>query len=105
MNAMATQIVGWLSAATLLATLIVQIVSQWRDRSSKGVSPWLFVGQLVASLGFIVYSALSHNLVFIVTNSIIAAVAVVGQYTYFRNRRAGRQQFKPSPNYEKQGAS
>jgi MtN3 and saliva related transmembrane protein len=80
-------IVGWSSAGILLATLISQIVTQWRDRSSKGVSPWLFLGQLTASLGFVAYSALTHNTVFVVTNSVLAGVALFGQYTFYRNRR------------------
>jgi len=83
-----TQVVGWLSAAVLLATLIAQVTAQWRDRSSKGVSRWLFRGQLLASLGFVVYSVLTRNAVFVVTNILIAAVAVIGQYTYYRNRRS-----------------
>ena len=82
--------VGWLSAATLLATLVTQVVAQWRDRSSKGVSRWLFVGQLAASVGFIAYSALKNDPVFIVTNTLLAGVAVFGQYTFYRNRRASR---------------
>ena len=90
MNEFATNAIGWASAGVLLATLITQIVGQWRDRSSKGVSPWLFVGQLTASLGFVAYSALTNNMVFVVTNLLIAAVAVFGEYTYLRNRRAKR---------------
>jgi MtN3 and saliva related transmembrane protein len=87
MNDVATQLIGWLSAGTLLVTLVTQIVGQWRDHTSKGVSPWLFIGQICASIGFIVYSVLTDNVVFIVTNSLIAAVAVFGQYTYLRNRK------------------
>ena len=80
-------IIGWLSASALLITLVAQIVTQWRDRTSKGVSPWLFIGQLSASLGFIIYSVLVNNTIFIVTNALIAGVALFGQYTYYRNRR------------------
>jgi MtN3 and saliva related transmembrane protein len=87
-SSLITDAIGWLSALLLLATLLAQVVNQWRDRTSKGVSPWLFVGQLAASVGFIVYSARVDNTVFVITNSVLAAVAVLGQYTYFRNRRA-----------------
>src|ERR1041384_2951637 len=37
MNEVAIQSIGWLSAGTLLVTLITQIVGQWRDHTSKGV--------------------------------------------------------------------
>ena len=83
-----TAFIGWGSAAILLATLLMQIVTQWRDRTSKGVSPWLFVGQLAASLGFVAYSFRTDNMVFVATNSVLACVALLGQYTYFRNRRS-----------------
>jgi len=86
-----TDAIGWISACALMATLVAQIVTQWRDRTSKGVSRWLFVGQLTASLGFIAYSALVDNTVFIVTNALIALVAVFGQYTYYRNRRSPKR--------------
>jgi uncharacterized protein with PQ loop repeat len=59
---MATQLIGWAAAAILLATLGRQVYSQWRDRTSEGVSKWLFVGQVSASVGFIVYSWLLAEL-------------------------------------------
>jgi len=80
-------LVGWLSALILLTTLISQVRRQWQERSTKGVSRWLFVGQLSASCGFIVYSAMTDNIVFIVTNSLIALVAILGQIIYLRNKR------------------
>ncbi|HTE42561.1 MAG TPA: hypothetical protein VK629_17205 [Steroidobacteraceae bacterium] len=86
-----TSSIGWLSALVLIATLIAQIAQQWRDRTSRGISRWLFVGQLAASLGFTLYSARVGNSVFVVTNSLIAAVAVFGQLTYYRNRRSSHQ--------------
>jgi uncharacterized protein with PQ loop repeat len=84
-------VVGWFSAGALMATLVAQIVTQWRDRTSKGVSRWLFIGQLTASVGFIAYSTLVNNTVFIVTNVLIAAVSLFGQYTYYRNRRTTKR--------------
>lgn len=70
--------VGWSSSLVLIVTIASQIHKQWRDRTSKGVSRWLFVGQILASLGFTVYSALVHNTVFVVTNTVLLASAVVG---------------------------
>jgi uncharacterized protein with PQ loop repeat len=84
-------VIGWFSACALMATLVAQILTQWRDRTSKGVSPWLFVGQLAASVGFIAYSVLVNNVIFIVTNALIACVAMFGQYTYYRNRRTTKR--------------
>lgn len=82
-------LVGWAASAVLLATLSRQIHTQWQDKEAKGVSRWLFVGQIVASIGFIAYSWLLHNVVFIVTNSLILLTAVVGQAgLLIRRRRA-----------------
>ena len=83
-------IVGWTASAILLATLTRQIITQWRDKDAKGVSRWLFAGQMAASVGFIVYSWMLDNWVFIVTNSLILLTAVIGQVgLLMRRRRAG----------------
>jgi hypothetical protein len=51
-----TEAVGWVSSAILVLTIAKQVYKQWREGSSEGVSKWLFVGQMAASLGFTVYS-------------------------------------------------
>lgn len=53
---MLAEIIGWTSAIILLLTVGRQVYTEWRDRSVRGLSRWLFVGQLTASAGFIVYS-------------------------------------------------
>jgi MtN3 and saliva related transmembrane protein len=78
-------IIGWLSSAILLATLLTQIRKQW-ERGTKGVSKWLFIGQLATSVGFTIYSAMKGDLVFIVTNSLLVLSAIAGIYIYFRSR-------------------
>ena len=84
---MFTEIIGWAAATVLLLTIASQVWQQWRTRSTQGVSPWLFAGQVLASAGFTAYSALLGNAVFIVTNSLILASAVFGQFLYWRNQR------------------
>ena len=88
-----TQLIGWAAAGILLLTLGRQVYSQWRDRTSKGVSKWLFVGQCAASAGFIVYSWLLQNWVFLVTNALMLVTAVLGEIVYLRNRKTTK---KPS---------
>lgn len=78
---------GWGASAVLLATLGRQVWVQWRERSTVGVSSWLFVGQLAASTGFVIYSWLVGNWVFVTTNSAILITALVGQCVYRRNVR------------------
>ena len=80
-------LIGWTSSAVLLATLARQVFTQWRERSTAGVSHWLFIGQLAASTGFLVYSWLVANWVFVVTNAALLVTAVVGQVIYRRNAR------------------
>jgi MtN3 and saliva related transmembrane protein len=55
-----------------------QIHKQWRAGTSEGVSMWLFVGQLAASLGFTIYSWLVKNWVFVATNALMVLNALVG---------------------------
>jgi MtN3 and saliva related transmembrane protein len=83
----ATEILGWLSSLVLLATIATQIRKQWKDHTSKGVSLWLYVGQLVASTGFIVYSALVANWVFVVTNVCMLIANLCGLWITGRHRR------------------
>lgn len=71
-------IVGWTSSLLLLATIVAQIAKQWNERSGKGVSVWLFIGQAAASLGFTVYSFMLRNWVFTVTNALMLLSAIVG---------------------------
>ena len=71
-------LVGWLASAVLIATIIRQIYKQWRSDQIQGVSRWLFIGQITASLLFILYSALVGNAVFIVSNALILATGITG---------------------------
>ncbi len=82
-----TEVIGWAASAVLIATLLHQVRVQWRERSTEGVSGWLFIGQLAASLGFLSYSWLIGNPVFVVSNGVLVLTAVVGQGVYRRNRR------------------
>jgi hypothetical protein len=87
MHPFMTELIGWSAAAVLLATLARQVYAQWRSGAVQGVSRWLFIGQLAASTGFIVYSALLDNWVFVVTNTLILVTALLGEWVYLRNRR------------------
>lgn len=80
---------GWFSSIVLLATIVQQIWTQWRERSTRGVSKWLFVGQTTASAGFTAYSWLVHNWVFVVTNALLLVSAIVGCVMTLRFKAAG----------------
>lgn len=82
--------VGWISSAILVATIGKQVYKQWHDGTSKGVSTWLFVGQLAASLGFTIYSLLVKNWVFVVTNALMVVNGLLGYAITVRHRRRGR---------------
>ena len=73
-----TNILGWASSVILVLTIATQILKQWRARTSAGVSTWLFVGQLAASVGFTIYSLLVRNWVFAVTNGIMVLNGLLG---------------------------
>jgi MtN3 and saliva related transmembrane protein len=84
---MVTELIGWFAAAVLLATISRQVYTQWRDGSTSGLSRWLFIGQLTASLAFIVYSWMLGNWVFVVTNVLMLVTAALGQWVFLANRR------------------
>ena len=77
--------IGWVSSAVLLMTISRQVYTQWRTQDTAGVSRWLFVGQLTASVGFTVYSLMLRNWVFVVTNATMLLTALLGQGIYLRN--------------------
>ena len=82
--------VGWLSSAILVVTIGHQVFKQWHEGTSKGVSTWLFVGQLAASIGFTIYSLLVKNWVFSVTNGLMILNGLLGYAITVRHRRRGR---------------
>lgn len=86
---MNADLLGWLATLILISTLSRQIWKQWKSADSQAVSGWLFLGQMSASVLFIIYSALMGSVVFVVTNSLILLTAVVGQVlSSIKQRRA-----------------
>ena len=78
--------IGWLSSAILVATLVRQVHTQ-ATRGPQRLSRWLFVGQIAASVGFLTYSVMLDNLVFIVSNTVILLTAITGQWLTVRHER------------------
>lgn len=83
---MLTESIGWLSTLILCATISRQVYTHWKTRSTAGVSHWLFIGQLAASAGFVIYSLVLENWVFVFSNLFLLATALLGQVLYMKNR-------------------
>ena len=85
-----TEIIGWISSIILVITIGKQVYKQWKEGKSEGVSSWLFIGQLAASIGFVIYSILVSNWVFIFTNSLMVINAIAGLLInmHLKNREA-----------------
>ncbi|MEO6259916.1 MAG: hypothetical protein ABIP63_06170 [Thermoanaerobaculia bacterium] len=83
-----TEAIGWLSSVVLILTIAKQVHKQWQAGTSEGVSIWLFVGQLAASVGFTIYSVLIHSWVFVVTNSLMVINGLVGYWITKRQKKA-----------------
>ncbi|WP_426757088.1 hypothetical protein [Myxococcus sp. Y35] len=88
---MGPEALGWFSSFVLLLTIGKQVHRQWKSGSSEGVSKWLFVGQMTASVGFTLYSWMVGNWVFVVTNALMLLSAIVGIVIVMKHRRAARQ--------------
>lgn len=86
-----TEAVGWVSSFILVLTIAKQVYKQWQEETSEGVSKWLFVGQISASLGFTVYSWLVGNWVFVVTNALMLVNGLLGLLIVLRHRRRQRR--------------
>ena len=85
------EIIGWASSFILVLTIAQQVFKQWHDHTSAGVSTWLFVGQLAASVGFTIYSLLVHNWVFAVTNGVMIVNGLLGYAITVRHKRDKRR--------------
>ena len=81
-----TEAIGWISSVILVLTIGKQVYKQWHEGSSEGVSTWLFVGQMAASGGFLVYSWLVRNWVFVATNGVMLLNGLLG-YLIVRHHR------------------
>jgi uncharacterized protein with PQ loop repeat len=89
---MGSEAVGWVSSVILVLTIAKQVYKQWQEGSSEGVSKWLFVGQIAASLGFTVYSWLVSNWVFVVTNALMLCNGLLGLLIVLHHRRRERRE-------------
>lgn len=88
------EVLGWASSAVLVLTIGQQVWKQWKEGTSKGVSRWLFLGQMAASLGFTAYSWLVKNWVFVATNALMLGNALLGYGIVLRHRR--RERLRPA---------
>lgn len=79
--------IGWVSSLILLLTVGKQVYKQWKAGTSEGVSKWLFLGQISASIGFLTYSILVWNTVFVVTNILMVLNSLVGLGIVFYHRK------------------
>lgn len=85
----AIDLIGWAASGILVLTIANQVWKQWKSGTSAGVSRFLFVGQVTASILFTTYSWLVHNWVFVVTNALMLVNAIVGLgITRLHKRRA-----------------
>ena len=89
---MTADALGWASSAILVATIAKQVHRQWSAGTSEGVSKWLFLGQIAASLGFTTYSVIVGNAVFVVTNAMLFVAALAGLGILLHHRRGRRTQ-------------
>lgn len=81
------EIVGWSASLVLAVTLIHQIYRQWKDNSAEGVSVWLFVGQALANVGFLIYSVHQRDWVFCFTNGLLLITNLVGYLLTLRQHK------------------
>ncbi|MDQ7995567.1 MAG: hypothetical protein AAGC76_06915 [Luteibacter sp.] len=83
---MSPEPLGWLASLILLGTIGRQIWRQAHAPTVEGVSKWLFIGQMAASLLYLVYSVLVKNPVFIASNAALLIAGITGQIIYLKRK-------------------
>jgi len=83
--------VGLLATAILLTTLTAQTIKQWREHSTTGIARWFFLGQVSASVCFVIYSVLIGSTLFAIANGLILLSAFAGYVVLRFNRRRAVQ--------------
>ena len=92
-------LIGWTSSLVLMFTICWQVYRQWQKGTSEGISTWLFIGQIISSLGFSIYSWMVGNMVFVVTNALLLLSAIVGlSVVLYHRRREGNQESSNATN-------
>lgn len=89
---------GWLASLILLSTISRQIWRQAHAPTVEAVSKWLFIGQMSASLLYLVYSILVKNPVFIASNAALLITGIVGQVIYLRRRKRDEKMTESAPS-------
>ncbi len=84
-----TQLIGWAASAVLVCTIGSQVFKQWHDDTSKGVSLYLFLGQILANGLFLTYASLTGDVVFIVANALLLVTSLVGLAIKYRHQQRG----------------
>lgn len=84
-------LVGLLATAILIATLSAQTIKQWREHTTRGIARWFFLGQVSASVCFIIYSLMIGSVLFAVANTLILLSAFAGYVVLRVNRRRAQR--------------
>lgn len=88
---MNVELIGWLASLLLITAIGLQLRAQWRHGADARVTPWLFVGNGLASAGFVVYAWLLDNPVFIFTNTLLLLAAAIGLHLRLRGDRSSSE--------------
>lgn len=99
------EVLGWVSSLILVLTIAKQVYKQWKEGSSEGVSKWLFVGQMSASLGFTIYSWMVRNWVFVATNAVMLLNGLIGFLIVMHHRRREQREKSAGGDVQAESAS
>ena len=97
MERLGADLIGLVATAILVATLAGQTMKQWREGATRGIARWFFLGQVSASICFVVYSLLIHSRLFAVANTLVLLSALAGYVVLRLNRRRALRLHPPQP--------
>jgi MtN3 and saliva related transmembrane protein len=79
-------ILGYSAGAITSLTFLPQVIKTWKSRSAHDISLMMFLIAATNEVMWIVYGALLHNNVIIITNAVVLSMALTMIYFKLRYR-------------------
>ena len=83
---MNNEVIGIVAGALSCTTFLPQVIKTWKSKSTKDVSPTMFLIATVSSALWLLYGILIHSISISGTNIVVFCFSLVMLFLIFKNR-------------------